>query len=155
MVLTVNLPAEPLGLSCCNFMWVRKQLGGFGRVPVANYSDPDIRQFRSSPQRRGNCGRPRKWNHNEICEAVKLVPLFQRLEPSGTLLPVALGIPKSTVHAMKCDKDNPVIIPCTSALKPALTEQHKLLQACYCVSKIDPATRLCSDFYEVVHVDEK
>ena len=70
-------------------------------------------------------------------------------------LAVALGIPKSTVHAMKCDKDDPVIIPCTSALKPALTEQHKLLRACYCVSKIDPATRLYSDFYEAVHVDEK
>jgi hypothetical protein len=119
---------------------------------VANYQDPDIRQFRASPQKR-NSGRPRKWNHDEVREAVKLIPLFQR----GTIrtLAAALGIPKSTLHDMKCDKDDPVIIPCTSALKPTLTEQHELLRACYCVSKIDPVTRLYDSFYESVHVDEK
>jgi hypothetical protein len=66
-----------------------------------------------------------------------------------------LGIPISTLHDMKCDKDNPVIVPCSSALKPTLTEQHKLLCACYCISKIDPETQLYDDFYESVHVDEK
>jgi len=38
---------------------------------VANFQDPDIRQFRASPPK-CNSGRPRKWNHNEVCEAVKL-----------------------------------------------------------------------------------
>ena len=119
---------------------------------VANFEDPEVRQFCSSPLKR-NCGRPKKWNHDDIREAVKLVPLFQR--KSIRNLAAALGIPKSTLHLMKCDKDDPVIIPCTSALKPALTNHHKVLRACYCISKIDPVTRLYTDFYEAVHVDEK
>jgi hypothetical protein len=87
----------------------------------------------------------------DIHEGVKLIPLFQ----IGTIrtLAAALGIPKSTLHNLKCDKDDPVIIPCTSALKPTLTEEHKLLPACYCVSKIGPKTRLYDDFYK--NVDEK
>jgi hypothetical protein len=87
----------------------------------------------------------------DIHEAREANSPFQR----GTIrtLAAALGIPKSTLHNLKCDKDDPVIIPCTSALKPTLTEQHKLLQACYCVSKIDPKTRLYDDFYK--NVDEK
>ena len=120
---------------------------------VANFGDPDIRRFSASPQKLNKCGRSKKWNHDEVREAVKLVPLFQRRTIRD--LAFALGIPKSTLHAMKCDKDDPVIVSCTSVLKPTLTQQHELLRACYCVSKIDPATRLYNDFYEAVHVDEK
>ena len=120
---------------------------------IANFANPDIRQFRASPKKLGRSGRPRKWNHDDVREAIKLVPLLQRRTIRD--LASALGIPKSTVHAMKCEKDNPVIIPCTSALKPRLTEHHELLRACYCISKIDPETRLYDDFYESVHVDEK
>jgi hypothetical protein len=119
---------------------------------IQNFGDPDIRQFRSSPLKK-NCGRPKLWNHDEVREAVKLVPLFQRRSIRD--LAAALGIPKSTLHDMKCDTDDPVIIPCTSALKPALTEHHKLLRACYCVSRIDTETRLFNDFFQAVHVDEK
>jgi hypothetical protein len=89
-----------------------------------NYENPLIRQFRSSPQKK-KCGRHKKWNHNEVCKAVKLIPLFQRRTIWD--LAHALSIPKSTLFRMKCDSDDPVIMTCTSALKPALTEQHKLL----------------------------
>ncbi len=44
---------------------------------VQNFPDPNIRQFCSSPLKT-NCGRPKLWNHNEVREAVKFVPLFQR-----------------------------------------------------------------------------
>lgn len=57
---------------------------------------------------------------------------------------------------MKCDKDDPVIIPCTSALKPALTPQHELLRVSFCLTEIDPVTRLYDDYYQQsIHVDEK
>ena len=44
---------------------------------------------------------------------------------------------------------------CTSALKPALTEQHKLLRVTFCLTKIDPLTRQYNHCYQSVHVDEK
>lgn len=119
---------------------------------VENFENPDICQFRSSPQKH-RCGRPKKWNHDEVREAVKLIPLFQRRTIRD--LAAALGIPKSTLFAMKCDKDDPVIIPCTSALKPALTPQHELLRVSFCLTKIDPVTRLYDDYYQSIHVDEK
>jgi hypothetical protein len=70
---------------------------------VANFEDPNIRQFRSSPLQR-NSGRPKKWNPEEIREAVQLVPLRQRRTIRD--LAAALGIPKSTLHALKCGKEN-------------------------------------------------
>jgi hypothetical protein len=59
---------------------------------VQNFRDPDIQQFCASPQKR-NCGRPQKWNHDDVREAVKLIPLFQRV--IIRTLANALGIPKS------------------------------------------------------------
>ena len=49
-----------------------------------NFQNPDILQFRSSPRKK-KCGRHKKWNHDEIREAVALIPLFKR-RTIGTLL---------------------------------------------------------------------
>ena len=59
------------------FMCVSEQLGGFGSA-LESFENPDICHFRSSPQKH-RCGRPKKWNHDDVREAVKLIPLFQRL----------------------------------------------------------------------------
>ena len=60
-----------------------------------------IRKFGAlcKSQKLGRSGRRKKWNHDDICEAVKLVPNFQRRTIRD--LAVAIGIPKSTLHAMK------------------------------------------------------
>ena len=110
-----------------NFHVCQQTIRNVWKRAVANFQDPDIRQFRASPQKR-NCGRPRKGNHDDVREAVKLVPLFQR----GTIrtLASALGIPKSTLHDMKCDKDDPVVIPCSSALKPANSHRATRVASC-------------------------
>jgi hypothetical protein len=84
---------------------------------------------------------------------VKLIPLFQRRTIRD--LAAALGIPKSTLFAMKCDKDDPEIMSCTSALKPALTAEHELLRVSLCLTKMDPVTRLYDDYDQSIHVDEK
>ena len=55
---------------------------------------------------------------------------------------------------MKQDKDDPVIIACTSALKPLLTQQHELLCITFCLTKIDPVTCEYDDCFQSVHVDE-
>ena len=69
----------------------------------------------------------------------------------------ALGILVSTLFMMKKGdaKDQPVIRPCTSALKPALTAHHKLLRCEYAMSKLNPADLQYDGFYQLVHVDEK
>ena len=69
---------------------------------MENFANPDIRQFRSSPHKK-RCGRPKLWNPDEVREAVKLVPLFQRRTIRD--LAAALGMAKWTLHHMKCDKD--------------------------------------------------
>jgi hypothetical protein len=56
---------------------------------------------------------------------------------------------------LKHDKDDPVIIACTSALKPLLTQQQELLSVTFCLTKIDPVTREYDDCFQSVHVDEK
>jgi hypothetical protein len=117
-----------------------------------NYENPLIRQFRSCPQKK-KCGRHTKWNHDEVRKTVKLIPLFRGRTIRD--LAHALSIPKSTLFRMKCDSDDPVIMTCTSALKPALTERHKLLRVTFCLTNIDPVTRQYDNCMQSVHVDEK
>jgi hypothetical protein len=63
----------------------------------------NIRQFCSSPKKK-NCGRPKLWNHDEVREAVKLVPLYQRRSIRD--LAAALGMPKSTLHETNKKRTN-------------------------------------------------
>ena len=68
-----------------------------------------IRRFDNfAPTQKKRCGRHRKWNHEEVREAVCLLPLFQR----KTIIDLAAALkkPKSTVHLMKIDSDDPVIM---------------------------------------------
>ena len=132
-------------------MCVTKQLGEFGHVPSRISKIQTFVNFVRVHQK--NCGRPKLWNHDEVREAIKLVPLFHRRSIRD--LAAFLGMAKSTLHDMKCDSDDPVIILFTSAIKPALTEHHKVFRTCHCVSKIDEETRLFDDFFQAVHVNEK
>ena len=122
---------------------------------IQNFEDPTIRQLRSSPRKPKNSGRKKKWNRDEVREAIKEIPLHKRR--SIRALAAALGIPASTLFLMKKGdaEDQPVIRPCTSALKPALTAHHKLIRCEYAMSKLDPVDLQYNDFYQSVHVDEK
>ena len=51
--------------------------------------------------------------------------------------------------------DDRVIMSCASALKPELTDVHKVARMLYCVSKLNPVDLHYHDFYHYVHVDEK
>ena len=104
----------------CNFHVTLRTISRIWVHAHKHFQNPDIRQFCVSPRKMKKCGQHKKWNHDEICEAVTLIPLFKR----RTIRDLAhvLGIPKSTLWDLKQDKDNPVIIACTSALKPLLTQ---------------------------------
>jgi hypothetical protein len=125
-------------------VWARAQ---------ANYADPTVRQYQGSPKRKGRCGRKKKWDPEAIREAILDIPLYRRRSIRD--LAAALGIPKSTLFDLKNDDDNPVIIPHNSALRPLLSEHHKLMRTLFCIEKLNPVDNQYDDFYQSVHVDEK
>ena len=107
--------------------------------------------FSASP-RKNKIGRL-KWNTDEFREAVKDVPICQRR--SLRLLSGALQIPLTTLHRMKQQRDDPVIMPHTSVLKPLLTPEHQFQRVCYSVMHLNAEDHKYDGFYQHVHVDEK
>ena len=63
---------------------------------VENFNDPGVKQFCASPQKINNCGRPHKWNRDELQEAVKAVPSNQQ-KTIRRLAHSLWWIPKSTL----------------------------------------------------------
>ena len=118
-----------------------------------NYQNPEVRAFRSSPRKKHNVGRKKKWNHQEVRDAVREIPFH--LKRSLRDLAAALAIPLTSLHRMKTDRDDPVIMPCGSWLKPLLTPEHKNQRVFYAVSKYNPDDNTFHSFYNSVHVDEK
>jgi hypothetical protein len=120
---------------------------------LANFRNPAIQSFISSPRKIGNCGRKQKWNRDEVRAAVKEIPLTQK--QSIRSLALALGMPKSTLFRMKQDKLESVIMPVSIAIKPLLTDQHKLQRVFFATDKVDAAENKYHGFYDSVHIDEK
>ena len=104
---------------------------------LQSYQNPEVRAFRCSPRKKHNVGRKKKWNHQEVRDAVREIPFHLNL-----------------ASQMKTDRDDPVIRPCGSWLKPKLTE-HKNQRVFYAVSKYDANDNMFDGFYNSVHVDEK
>jgi len=117
-----------------------------------NFNDPHIAAFRCTPQKK-KCGRKSKYNRDEIRAAVITIPPHRKRTLRS--LSSAIGIPLTSLHRMKLDKDDPVILPHSNAIKPLLTETHKLARVYYCMSKVNLETNEIHDFYDSVHVDEK
>jgi hypothetical protein len=120
---------------------------------LANYHNPNIQAFISSPQRKGACGRPRKWNRDDVREAVTNLALHQKRTIRS--IATALEIPKSTVFRMKEDKNDMVIMPRSIAVKPLLTDVHKMQRVLFASSKISQPENHFHHFYDSIHVDEK
>ena len=118
---------------------------------IENRENPHVAVLRASPNKNRQA-RNKKWNADEIREAVKAVPLHQRR--SLRLLSGALEIPLSTLHGMMNDND-PVIRPHTNVLKPLLTNEHQFQRVCYAAMHLNGEDHLYDDFYQHVHVDEK
>ena len=89
---------------------------------LSNFKDPTINRFCSEPLRKNNCGRPKKWNRDEVREAIKEIPVCQKR--SIRSLAHALNIPKSTLFQMNGEGSDALIMPLSTASKPKLTEEH-------------------------------
>lgn len=118
-----------------------------------NFANAEVRAFTASPRKKGNSGRKKKWNHQEVRDAVREIPFHQKRSLRD--LAVNLAIPLTSLHRMKCDRDDPVIMPCSSNLKPLLTREHKSQRVFYAASKYSMNDNKFDGFYQSVHVDEK
>ena len=121
---------------------------------LENYRNPNIQAFISSPQRKGRCGRPLKWNRDDVRKAVKNLLLHQR-RTIRSIASTTLEIPKSTVFRMKEDEQDTVIMPRSIALKPLLTEVHKVQRVLFAASKLTEPGNHFHHFYDSIHIDEK
>ena len=148
-----KFPRGTITAVAADFHVCRKTITNIWTRAQDNYADPTVRQYQASPRKKRNCGRKKKWDPEAIMEAIKEIPLFRRRTIRD--LAAALGIPKSTLFDLKNENDNPVIMPCTSALRPLLTDHHKLMRTLFCVTKVNPDDGLYEDHYQSVHVDEK
>jgi hypothetical protein len=72
----------------------------------------------ASPPKINNCGRPQKWNRDELQEAVKEVPIYQRRTIRS--LASALNVPKSTLFRMKGERGNNTVILSVSIVANSL-----------------------------------
>lgn len=111
---------------------------------LANYRNPNIRAFRSSPEKKS--GRPQKWNRDDVRSAVKELPLH--LKRTIRSIATALEIPKSSLFRMKSDKQNMVIMPKSIAVKPLLTEMHKVQRVMFATSKLSEPNDHFHHFFE-------
>ena len=91
-------------------------------------------------------------NHQDVRDAVREIPFHQKRSLRD--LAAALAIPLTTLHRMMNDRDDPVIKPCSSHLKPLLTPEHKIQRVFYAVFKYKN-DNMFDGFYQSVHVDEK
>ena len=120
-----------------------------------HFQNPGNCQFCSSHRKRRSVDNTR--GNGTMLKFAKLLHLSPFLRRTIRDLANALIIPKSSLWDLKQDKDDPVIIACTSDLKPLLTQQHhsKLLHVTFCLTKIDPETHQYDDCFQSVRVDEK
>lgn len=120
---------------------------------IENYENPHVRTFRASPRKSGKTGRKALWNPEDVKQAVKELPIHRRR--SLRCISGSLRIPLTSLHRMKQNADDPVIVPHTNSLKPILTAEHQFQRVCYAVMHLNEHDRKYDGFYQHVHVDEK
>jgi hypothetical protein len=82
-----------------------------------------------------DCSQKQKYNRDEAREAILLVPLHMR--KTLRKLASSIGILVSTVHRMKTDPLDNVIVPHSNAIKPFLHDYHLVARVFYTASNLD------------------
>jgi hypothetical protein len=98
-----------------NFNVQARTITTIWRRACQNYADPTIGTFSASPLKKKNCGRKQKYDRDEVRAAILLVPTHRRM--SMRKLASAIGIGKTTMHRMKIDKEDNVIVPHSNAVE--------------------------------------
>lgn len=119
----------------------------------ANYEDPKIKSF-WAPQDRSLMGGKQFWNRSDLKEAISVMPYSDRT--TIRQMSAKLSVPKSTLHNIL--KEQEVMVPHTSSLKPYLREDNKLLRIAYSADSVttnSEGSLVYDPSFDVVHVDEK
>jgi hypothetical protein len=109
--------------------------------------------YTASPTKKGRCGRPRKWNREELKREMEKLPRAKR--STFRDLSLHLGVPRSTL-ALLLHNEN-VIRRQTCRVKPSLTEYNQLVRFYYASHRIriiDYEMKFDGEYNEV-HLDEK
>lgn len=98
-------------------------------------------------------GNNTKWDHEALKDETKSISVKKRRTVRA--LAKRLGMPASTVHYMR--KQRKVLVRHSNALKPHLTDDHRITRIDYSLAQRDASRGLTHyhDFYNHVHVDEK
>jgi hypothetical protein len=135
-----------------NFNVTGRTVGKIWKRARQSFADPTIASFRASPLKK-NCGRKQKFDRDEVRDAIREVPLNKR----NTLrrLALSIGLPLTTVHRMKEDPLDSVIVPHSNAIKPHLHDYHQLARVLYAVENLDLEDLRYRASFNSVHIDEK
>ena len=136
-----------------HMMWIVLHLGESGNTR-SRTSVIQIYVHLYHLRKQGRSGRPLKWIRDDVREAVSSsLALHQRRTIRS--IATALDIPKLTVFRMKQDNHDTVIMPRSIAVKPLLTDVHKVQRVLFVTSKLTGPENHFHHFYDSVHVDEK
>jgi hypothetical protein len=135
-----------------NFDVISKTISNIWKRALQSYEDPDIGAFRASPRKHIG-GRHQKYDRDAVRAAVLLVPCHRR--KTLRKLAFTIGVPYTSLHRMKVDKNDSVIVPHSNAIKPTLDEPHKFARVLYAISNLNLDTEQYHDYYDSVHIDEK
>lgn len=109
--------------------------------------------YHYSAGKKGNSGRPVLYDRDEVDAAVAELAEEDRstLRDMSRNLGVSLGFCHSLV------RNNKVILPHTSALKPILTKENKLKRVLYAIERVreEQGKKIWYSAYDEIHVDEK
>jgi hypothetical protein len=96
-------------------------------------------------------GRQLKWDPEAVAEATKALPCKSR--QSYRALSAKLDIPLSSLHRLR----QTALVRHVSAIKPMLTDEHKVMRVEYALSMRDSKNnnKTYQNLYDMVHVDEK
>jgi hypothetical protein len=95
-------------------------------------------------------GGQKKWDEEAVQELVKTIPLKKR--KTYRALAAQLDIPLTTAWRMK----KTVIVKHSNALKPKLTDDHKICRIEYALSMRDENNKSqYQNMYDLIHIDEK
>jgi hypothetical protein len=135
-----------------NFNVTAQTVRMFWKRARQSFADPAIEAFRASPLKK-NFGPKQKYNRDEVREAILLVPLHKR--KTLRKLASSLGIPTSTVHRMKTDPLDNVIVPHSNVIKRRLHHYHLAARVFYTASNLDLEDSHYHGSFNLVHIDEK
>jgi hypothetical protein len=110
--------------------------------------------FHASPCK-NKCGAKQKWNRDEVREALLLVPTHRKRRTLRKL-DSDIGIPLVTLHWMKQDKhDNVLLVAHSNAIRPHLQEHRQFVRVLYSIANLNIEIGDYHDYFDSVHVDRK